>query len=126
MADLSRAITTGQKVFKEEAKELIKKGEEFIKGGKTRQATSLLEKKKLPISVGDKKTQVVEGAETSIKVSKKDFKVKEYDHDFLDIAPTTSEAIGLYWGDSGDPPYIDYVAGTAAVTDNATFFGANF
>ena len=29
MADLSRVITTGQKVFKEEAKELIKKGLQF-------------------------------------------------------------------------------------------------
>ena len=103
MADLSRVITTGQKVFKEEAKELIKKGQEFIKGGKTRQATELLEKKKLPVSVGDKKTQVVEGAETSIKVSKKDFKVKKpkVSEDQAD------EALFLYKGTAITPKILD-------------------
>ena len=63
---------------KEVATEIISKTGEIIKSGKKlKQATDLLEKKQIPVKVGDKKTQVVEGAETSIKVSKKDFKVKK-------------------------------------------------
>ena len=54
----------------------------------------------------------------------------EYDHDYLDITQTTLDsATGLYYADyhgTSRDPYIDYTAGTAAVTDNATFFGANF
>ena len=49
----------------------------------------------------------------------------EYDHDFLDVAPTTSLRNGLYWQEKVGilvDPYIDYTAGVAAVADNATFF----
>ena len=53
----------------------------------------------------------------------------EYDHDYLDIdgGGSSVNCIGLRWAENGDTkwPYIDYTAG-AAVTDNATFFGANF
>ena len=70
-------------ILKEVAKETIEKAGEIVtkateKGSKvkTKDATSLIEKKKIPVNVGPKKTQVVEGAETSMKVSKKDFKVK--------------------------------------------------
>ena len=50
-------------------------------------------------------------------------------NDYADTAPTSGLLrTGVYWanhGTSGNRPYIDYTAGTA-VTDNATFFGANF
>ena len=48
-----------------------------------------------------------------------------YDHDYLDIDGGTSVSNGIRWAEGGDTkwPYIDY---TPAVTDNATFFGANF
>jgi hypothetical protein len=62
-------------------------------------------------------------------VSLNDFKVCliNYDHDFLDIEPSGAVKNGFYTSsDSGKEPYIDYTAGTAAVADNATFFGANF
>ena len=54
-----------------------------------------------------------------------------YDYDFLDVAPSlgTNIRAGIYssnyTGTSRDP-YIDYTAGVATVTQNATFFGANF
>ena len=71
-------------ILKEAAKETIEKAGEIVtkateKGSKvkTKDATSLIEKKKIPVNVGPKKTQVVEGSETSMKVSKKDFKVKK-------------------------------------------------
>ena len=51
-------------------------------------------------------------------------------NDYNDVAPTSGTLrTGVYWADhgtAGNRPYIDYTAGTAAVTDNATFFGANF
>ena len=52
-----------------------------------------------------------------------------YDHDLKDIAPTAfTNRNGMYYsnytGTSRDP-YIDYTL-APAVTDNATFFGANF
>jgi hypothetical protein len=57
-----------------------------------------------------------------------DFKVclMEYDHDYLDVAPTAQIQVGLYYADAAgeNSPYIDYTV--AAVTHNATFFGANF
>ena len=52
----------------------------------------------------------------------------EYDSDYLDIAVTAGVSNGLYFADTagtGRDPYIDYTPGVA-VTDNATFFGANF
>jgi|2_EtaG_2_1085320.scaffolds.fasta_scaffold08304_4 hypothetical protein len=55
--------------------------------------------------------------------------IMEYDHDYLDIDGGTSSTIGMYFADMADPafnPVIVYEPGTAAVTDNATFFGANF
>ena len=54
--------------------------------------------------------------------------IMEYDYDYLDISTTSAVNTGWYWADKGSPlnPYIDYTAGTAAVTDNAVFFGANF
>ena len=62
-------------------------------------------------------------------VSLDDFKVCliNYDLDFLDIEPSGFVYNGFYTSsESGKEPYIDYTAGTAAVADNATFFGANF
>ena len=51
-------------------------------------------------------------------------------NDYNDIAPTTGTLrTGVYWADhgtAGNRPYLDYTAAVAAVTDNATFFGANF
>ena len=52
-------------------------------------------------------------------------------HDLRDVTPSTNDYnwSGMYYSDqsgTSNDPYIDYVAGTAAVTDNATFFGANF
>jgi hypothetical protein len=52
----------------------------------------------------------------------------EYDYDYLDIAGgSPSNRTGLRWAENGDTkwPYIDYTA-AVTVTDNATFFGANF
>ena len=50
-------------------------------------------------------------------------------NDFLDTAPTSGTLrTGVYWADhgtAGNRPYLDYTVVTA-VTDNATFFGANF
>ena len=53
-----------------------------------------------------------------------------FDYDLKDIAPTgyTSNRNGLFFTDytgTSYDPYLDYTV-TAAVTDNATFFGANF
>mgnify|MGYP003139908317 CR=1 FL=1 len=58
-----------------------------------------------------------------------DFKVclMEYDHDYLDIEPSGIVEIGIIYADNtgtSRDPYIDYTV--AAVTHNATFFGANF
>ena len=79
MADIGRIITTGAKtkVGKEFTKDLIEQAQGLIKTGKTTEATKLLQKKKIPVKVGDKKTQVVEGAETVVKIEKKDIKVKK-------------------------------------------------
>ena len=56
--------------------------------------------------------------------------VIDYDYDYLDavIANNTNVGSGAYYADNAaDPnPILSYVAGTAAVADNATFFGANF
>ena len=60
-----------------------------------------------------------------------DFKIciMSYDYDYLDVEPSGLIDTGMYFssnsGTSKDP-YIDYTAGTATVTQNATFFGANF
>ena len=52
-----------------------------------------------------------------------------YDHDYLDIEPSSTLRNGSYnssnTGTSKDP-YIDYTAATTTVTNNAVFFGANF
>ena len=60
-------------------------------------------------------------------VSLTTFKVclMNYDHDYLDIAPSGTHNNGLRWAENGDTkwPYIDYTPGVA---DNATFFGTNF
>ena len=49
-------------------------------------------------------------------------------NDYNDVAPTSGTLrTGVYWADhgtAGNRPYLDYTA--AAVTSNATFFGANF
>jgi|TARA_R100000093_G_C1921791_1_gene65879 hypothetical protein len=50
--------------------------------------------------------------------------VMGYTYDYLDIEPSGTLRSGLYSSaESGKEPYIRYVV---AVTDNATFFGANF
>ena len=66
-------------------------------------------------------------------VSLSEFKVCliESVHDLRDVTPSTNDSnwSGMYYSDqtgTSNDPYIDYVAGTAAVADNATFFGANF
>ena len=52
-----------------------------------------------------------------------------HNNDYNDTAPTSGILrTGVYWADHGTSafrPNIAYTAGTA-VTDNATFFGANF
>ena len=58
-------------------KTVIPTAQELIKGGKTKKAETLLEKKKTPVKIGDKEEVVVEGAETVTKVTKKDIKVKK-------------------------------------------------
>ena len=54
----------------------------------------------------------------------------EYDHDYLNSAPSEADFdSGCWFADeelTGKDPYIDYTAGVAAAADNATFFGANF
>ncbi len=54
-----------------------------------------------------------------------------FDYDLKDIAPTNYNAHrnGVYYSDytgTSRDPYIDYDLVAVAVTDNATFFGANF
>ena len=51
-----------------------------------------------------------------------------HDNDFLDQDGTSAEVNGLRWQERGGAqlPYIDYTPAVVAVTDNATFFGANF
>ena len=53
----------------------------------------------------------------------------EYDHDYLNSAPSGADFdSGCWFADeesTGKDPYIDYTPGVAAA-DNATFFGANF
>jgi hypothetical protein len=54
-----------------------------------------------------------------------------FDYDLKDIAPTgyTSHRNGVYYTDysgTSRDPYLDYDLAAVAVTDNATFFGANF
>ena len=56
--------------------------------------------------------------------------IMEYDYDYLDITTPNSSSldVGIYWSENHSTlrdPYIDYTA-VAAVTHNATFFGANF
>ena len=77
MADLGRIITTGAKtkVGKEFTKGLIETAQSLIKTGKTTDATKLLQKKKTPVKIGEKETQVVEGAETVVKIKKKDIQI---------------------------------------------------
>ena len=56
--------------------------------------------------------------------------IMEYDHDYLDITnATTTYYSEVYFADetgTSKDPYIDYTTAAVAVTDNATFFGANF
>ena len=57
--------------------------------------------------------------------------IMDYDHDYLDIEPSSGEVSysGCYFsGQSGTSkdPHINYTAGTATATHNATFFGTNF
>jgi len=52
-------------------------------------------------------------------------------HDLRDVTPSTNDPnwSGMNYSDqtgTSKDPYIDYIAGTAAVTYNATFFGTNF
>jgi len=52
----------------------------------------------------------------------------EYDHDYLDVAETSTSQGSCYWADNtgtSRDPYIDYTAGVAT-TDNSIFFGTNF
>ena len=79
MADLGRIITTGAKtkVGKEFVKSVTETAQTIIKGGKTKEAQKLLEKKKTPVKIGPRETEVVEGAETVTKITKKDIKVKK-------------------------------------------------
>ena len=53
-----------------------------------------------------------------------------HNNDYNDTTPTSGNLrTGVYWADNGTSshrPYIDYTAGTTAVTHNATFFGSNF
>lgn len=53
----------------------------------------------------------------------------DYDYDYLDISWSSALSSGVHFSEKGGTsldPYIDYVAGTAAATDNAVFFGTNF
>ena len=68
-----RAITLGKEIVKD----VIEEAGKIVKTGKTKKAETLLEKKKIPVKIGDKKEVVAEGTESVIKVSKKDFKVKQ-------------------------------------------------
>ena len=66
-----RAITLGKEIVKD----VIEEAGKIVKTGKTKKAETLLEKKKIPVKIGDRKEVVAEGTESVIKVSKKDFKV---------------------------------------------------
>ena len=53
----------------------------------------------------------------------------EYDHDYLDIVGSGIQSVGFWWTEADDTerdPKIVYTPATAAVTDNAVFFGSNF
>ena len=55
--------------------------------------------------------------------------IMNHSYDFRDIAPPLDTTVGAGFrtaNHSAYNPQIVYTAGTAAVTDNATFFGANF
>ena len=57
--------------------------------------------------------------------------IMEYDYDYLDVAPSIETIVrtGLYWTETSGTsldPYIDYTAGTVAVTNNSILFGTNF
>ena len=55
-----RAITLGKEIVKE----VVEEAGKIVKKGKTKKAETLLEKKPIPVKIGDKKEVVVEGAET--------------------------------------------------------------
>ena len=55
--------------------------------------------------------------------------IMDYDYDYLDITGGSLVRVGLYWTETSAEsldPYIDYTAGTEAVTNNAILFGTNF
>lgn len=65
-------------ITKEIAKTVIDEAGKIVKkGSKTKKAETLLEKKQIPVKIGDKKEVVVEGAETVTTITKKDIKVKK-------------------------------------------------
>ena len=63
-------------ITKEIAQSVIEEAGSIVKKGKTKKIETLLEKKSIPVKIGDKKEGVVEGVETVTKITKKDIKVK--------------------------------------------------
>jgi hypothetical protein len=84
-------------------KTIIPKVEEIIKSGKTTAAQKLLEKKKTPVKIGTKETEVVEGVETVTKITKKDIKVKKPE---AISAEAADEALFQYTKGSKIPPNV--------------------
>ena len=75
--DVGKELLTSKKV-KEIIEDVGQKVKESIeKGTKTKKAETFLEKKSIPVKIGDKKEVVVEGAETVTTITKKDIKVKK-------------------------------------------------
>ena len=72
------SIKIGQEIATEVIKKAGSKVKESIeKGTKLKKAETLLEKKPIPLKIGDKKEGVVKGVETVTKITKKDIKVKK-------------------------------------------------
>jgi hypothetical protein len=84
-------------------KTIIPKVEEIIKSGKTTAVQKLLEKKKTPVKIGTKETEVVEGVETVTKITKKDIKVKKPE---AISAEAADEALFQYTKGSKIPPNV--------------------
>jgi len=91
------------KIGKELVPKIISEAQELIKSGKTKEAQKLLEKKKTPVKVGTKETEVVEGAETVTKITKKDIKVKKPE---AISAEAADEALFQYTKGSKIPPSV--------------------
>ena len=57
-------------ITKEIAQSVIEEAGSIVKKGKTKKIETLLEKKSIPVKIGDKKEGVVEGVETVTKITK--------------------------------------------------------